>query len=274
MQNDGRKNNRRQNNGHSIKFISATIVAAAFIGGCQDSVPSPLAAARNDLSMGKYTEADAAAETYLAQDSESPHAAEAYYLKGRALEALPATSQQDANEHLQQARYAYVNALKVGPLDRNLEGLIRASIANVAYWQEDYQTAAEQGTTAYGMLTDANTRAWCLYRAGLSQQRLGQFESADRTLGMVVKYYPGTQPAMRAQSRIGARAFNVQLLFSEPQLATNAAMKLTKMGYAINRIPAADGRSNILIGPLSTYAQASSIKAQVASEYPMAQIIP
>ncbi|MGN6507215.1 MAG: SPOR domain-containing protein [Tepidisphaeraceae bacterium] len=254
--------------------LGGLLLTGAMLCGCVNQQPTELDKARTAFNARDYSGTMSAADAYIAKDPDSPMAAEAYYMKGRAIEAMPSKSPDEAREHLQQARFAYINALKTGPLDRRLEGLIRASIANVAYWQEDYATAAEQGTTAYGMLDNNDVRAWSLYRAGLSQQRMGQFEAADRTLQMVVQYYPNSEPASRAQARIGTRAFNVQILFSQPQTASAAAVNLAKMGLPINRIPTSDGRSNVLIGPYGSYAAASNAKARIANDYPTAQIVP
>ena len=87
----------------------------------------------------------------------------------------------EAQGRLQQARLAYIDALKVGTESRGLEGLIRASLADVAFWQEDYATAADQGRAAYPLLEDPTVRAMALYRSGLSYQRMGRFDDADRT---------------------------------------------------------------------------------------------
>ncbi len=216
-----------------------------------------------------------AAESYIASDPTGPKAAEAYYRKGRAIEDRTAGSLDEARKNLQEARSAYVSALTLGTSDQELEGYIRASLADVAYWQEDFTTAAEQGQAAYSMLEDENMRAWTLYRAGISQQRLGKFEEADNTLGLVVEQHPATEPAMRAQQRKGVRAFNVQAAtFIQPALADTALNTLKQQGFNVTKQSTSGGKIVIMVGPFNSYPAASTARLKIATTYPNALIVP
>ncbi|MDB5325501.1 MAG: hypothetical protein JWM57_1070 [Phycisphaerales bacterium] len=250
-----------------------TLLTLTTLAGCQmNQKPDDLSLGQAALSQRNYPEAQSRFDAYLKNDANGPRAAEAYYLKGHALQDARFEDQADAQSHLQQARLAYIDALKAGTDDRALEGLIRASLADVAFWQEDYQVAAEQGAAAYGLLEDPNVRAMSLYRAGLSQQRLGQFEKGDKTLALVVQYHPGTQQALRAKQRIGIRAFNVKIPFTSTAAATGAVAALTRQGFA--PAPPVAGDPSINIGPFTTYAQANAARTRLNTQYPKAVIVP
>lgn len=250
-----------------------TLLTFTTLAGCQmNAKPDDLSLGHTALDAKNYAEAQAKVDAYLAKNPNGPQAAEAYYLKGHALQDQRFEDQAAAQSGYQQARLAYIEALKVGTDDRGLEGLIRASLADVAFWQEDYQTAAEQGAAAYALLEDPTVRAMSLYRAGLSQQRLGQFEKGDKTLGLVMKYHPGTQQALRAKQRIGVRAFNVRIPFTSPTAASSAVAALTRQGFT--PAPPVAGDPSVNIGPFNTYAQASAARARVNAQYPKAVIVP
>ena len=245
---------------------------AAAVAGCQANKPDELETGHQSLRQRDYAGAITSLDAYLKKNPNGPRSAEAYYLKGHALQDERSDDMGEAQGRLQQARLAYIEALKVGTESRGLEGLIRASLADVAFWQEDYATAAEQGRTAYGLLEEAPVRAMALYRAGLSYQRLGKFEDGDRTLGLVVKYHPGTAVATRAQQRIGVRAFNVRIPFDTPAAAAAAVAALTRQGFA--PAPPAAGESSVTVGPFNTFREASAARTKLNAAYPKAQVIP
>ncbi len=255
---------------------AALLQATALLGGCVADKPvSELEQSRTALAARDYANAITAADTYLARSPTGPHAAEAYYLKGRALEDEAAASLGEARSNLQQARTAYIAALKTGITDTGLEGNVRASLADVAYWQDDYATAAEQWIAAYGMLEDRSIKAWSLYRAGVSQQRLGQYDSADKTLQLVVQAHPDTEPGRRAKTRIGVRGFYVQVAtFADKRSADSAAQTLVRNANRISQRNTPDGKTVVLVGPFTSYGQASGMRGTLAKQYPDALITP
>jgi outer membrane protein assembly factor BamD (BamD/ComL family) len=256
--------------------ILILVLSVALTTGCASTPQaSELDRARTALVTGDYRGAETAAQTYIARDPQGKRAAEAYYLKGRALEDQTATSSGEAAQNLRNARLAYINALKVGTDDQALEGLIRASLADVAYWQDDFATAAEQGRAAYAMLDRDDDKAWALYRTGVSQQRLGQFSDADKTLAMVQEYHAGSEPARRAASRVGVRAFNVQVAtYSNPTLAANAVAALTRQGLRAATQQAGGNRTVVFVGPYQSWGQASGARMRLVSTFPDALIVP
>ncbi len=260
---------------NTLSILNFVLFSTLLAAGCESQPRvTELERARAALVVRDFASAETAAQTYLAREPSGPRAAEAYYLKGRALEDSVATSAQDAREKLQAARTAYISALKAGTNDRGLEGLIRASLADVAYWQDDFATSAEQGQAAYAMLQDADTKAWTLYRAGVSQQRLGRFEEADKTLRLVQEYHVGTEPAQRAASRVGVRGFNIQVAtFLNAASADAVAANLQRQGFSPSK-RASGNKTVVFAGPYKSWGQASNARARLLATFPDALIVP
>lgn len=229
------------------------------------------------LENQQYDDAVARADQVLA--AVGPHgagAAEALYVRGRALEGKNAAgvSDEQARANLQAAREAYIQALGENP-PQPLHAYLRASLGNVAYFQDDYQTAIAQLSAAYDHLDREDLKAWALYRIGLSQQRQAQFAQADQTFAAVQQRHGNTIPAQRARERQGARAFFVQLAtFAQPAAADRAAAELRKQGIAATRVAGPEGRAFLRVGPMASYAHAQSTRRQLLERYPDAVIIP
>jgi TolA-binding protein len=228
------------------------------------------------LESQQYNEAIAKAEEFLAGTPHGPGSAEALYLKGRGLEGKNAAgvSADEARQNLQAARSAYISALEQMP-KQPLESYIHASLGNVAYFQDDYQSAIGQLNAAYDKLDSNDIKAWVLYRVGLCQQRLGQFTQADETFQSVERLHPNTVPAQRAREHQGARAFYVQLAtFASGNTADNAASELRKQGVTTSRVSDAQGRFLLRAGPIASYSQAQYLRGRFAEKYPDAFILP
>ena len=228
------------------------------------------------LERQQYNDAIAKADEVLASTKPGEGSAEALYLKGRALEAKNAAgvTADEARENLQSARQAYIAALGENPA-APLAAYVRASLGNVAYFQDDYPTAIAQLQAAYDDLDRPDLQAWALYRIGLSQQRQGKFEEADQTFARVQQRYGGTIPAQRAREHQGARAFYVQLAtFAQPASADRAAADLKRQGVPAARVPGPEGRAFLRIGPIASYSAAQFMKSRFADKYPDAVIIP
>jgi tetratricopeptide (TPR) repeat protein len=258
-----------------ISFVSSSVMLMIGLAGCQQPQRAgELDQALAQLVAGDTRGAETSAQTYIAREPEGPRVAEAYYLKGRALEDQQAPNSSAARANLQAARDAYIAALKSGTADRKLEGLIRASLADVAYWQDDFATAAEQGTAAYGMLEDADAKAWTLYRTGVAQQRLGRFDEADATLRLVGEYHANTEPAQRAAARVGVRGFNVQVAtFLNAASADAVVQNLQRQGFTPSK-KTTGNKTVVLAGPYRSYGQAVNARARLAGTFPDALIVP
>jgi TolA-binding protein len=228
------------------------------------------------LENQQYNEAIAKADEFLSGQPHGPGSAEALYLKGRGFEGKNAAgvAADDAKKNLQEARTSYIEALDQNP-KQPLESYIHASLGNVAYFQDDYQTALGQLNAAYDKLDSDDVKAWTLYRIGLSQQRLAQFARADQTFASVQQFHPNSVPAQRAREHQGARAFYVQLAtFASPVTADNAAADLRRQGVPANRVSDTQGRAMLRVGPIASYSQAQYFKNRFAEKYPDAIILP
>ena len=229
------------------------------------------------LENQQYNEAIAKADAAFA--AAAPHGEgtpEALYLKGRSFEAKNAAgvTEDQATANLQAAREAYIKALGENPR-QPLNAYIRTSLGNVAYFQDDYQTAISQLTTAYDNLDRDDLKAWALYRTGLSQQRLAQFEQADKTFAAVQQKHPSSLPAQRAREHVGARAFYVQLAtYAQPATADKAVADLKKQGVTATRVQSPQGNAYLRVGPIASYNQALYTRSRFLSKYPDALIIP
>jgi outer membrane protein assembly factor BamD (BamD/ComL family) len=228
------------------------------------------------LEQQQYNEAIAKADEVLAAQPHGEGTPEALYLKGRGFEGKNAAgvTAEEAKANLQAAREAYIRALRENP-KQPLDAYIRTSLGNVAYFQDDYQTAIAQFSAAYDDLDRDDLKAWALYRTGLSQQRQGQFEQADKTFAAVQQQHANTVPAQRAREHQGARAFYVQLAtFAQPASADKAAAELKKQGVLAARVPGPEGRAYLRVGPIASYNQAQYTRNRFVSQYPDAVIIP
>jgi tetratricopeptide (TPR) repeat protein len=200
--------------------------------------------------------------------------AAALYLRGRAHEEMPAANDAEKLQNLAAARRAYVEALSHAP-SKGLEGRIRSGVANVAYHQEDYNTAMQQWTAAYELTDLPDQKPWILYRIGLSQQRLGQFDLADRTFAQVQQQYAGSEPANRAREKQGVRQFFVQVgVYGHSSSAQRTIDILKRLGQPALQSKDPQGRTVISTGPAPTWAAARSLQQRIAPQFPDAVIVP
>lgn len=262
-----------------MRNLSVWTIAILFClvaSGCVENQPPKkvLNEGYTALEQQQYDEAIGKADEFLSQSPAGPGSAEALYLRGRGYEQKLARSPQDAQVNLQNARTSYIQALEQKPSPK-LESYIRTSLANVAYFQDDYNTALQQWSAAYGDRQDAEVQAWTLYRMGICRQRMNQFAEADQVFAAVQERYPNTIPAQRAKEHSGARSFQVQLAtFASPTGADQAMAQLKREGVGATRVIDSKGRSVIRVGPVSTYQQAKSLQARFAGRYPDAMILP
>jgi tetratricopeptide (TPR) repeat protein len=266
-----------------ISLVSLLSIVLTVLAGCSsDNTPSghrgtdpgDLAAGFAALEQQQYDAAIAAADRQLQSNPGGRGSAEAHYLRGRVYEQRVASSSADAAANLQSARGAYIQALARSP-EPKLEGLIRAGVANVAYWQEDYTTAAQQWQAAYPLLEQPPAKSYALYRIGLSMQRMGRFDEADKVFAEVQRLYPGTDAAQRAKDHQGHRAFSVQVAtFASPQNASNAIASLRSMGLTPSQTRSAAGHYVVMVGPVATYPAAKALQARISAHFPDALIVP
>ncbi|MDB5293955.1 MAG: Pseudouridine synthase [Phycisphaerales bacterium] len=264
---------------HTFTAVALGIFFLAVAPGCVDNTArQQVLDGSSSLKSGDYDGALQKADAYLQKYPSGPEAAEAYYLRGRAYEQRaqdprysPTPAQARAN--LTAAREAYGRGLALRP-PPVVQADLHAQIANIAYYEEDYNTAAREWQTAYENAQPDNVKAPILYRIGLCQQRLGRFNEADRSFTLVRQQYPDTEAAAKAGSRMGARAFYVQVgVFADTANAERAAIALRQQGFPTSRAVDA-GRQIVRVGPMGTYVEAKDMKARLAGLYPGAIIQP
>ena len=243
--------------------------------GCNaDNTKNNLSAGYQALDSQQYDEAMARADQQLNESPTGASAAEALYLKGRALEQKTVGSQQDARQNMQQARDAYRQALAQQP-NPQLEARLHAGIANASYWLDDYGTAVSEWSAAIDSFDDPAVKSFMLYRIGLAQQRSGNFGMADQTFANVQQQYAGTDAAKRAREHQGYKAFTVQLAtFANPTSADAEMAKLQRQGITPSKSRNPQGNTVISVGPIASYPQALDLKRRFASVYPQAVILP
>src|SRR6266566_3763466 len=227
------------------------------------------------LDQKNYEKAIAAGDDYLQKYPSGNGAAEAAYLRGRGFEQRTKGSDAESMANLREARGSYEKALTLMP-SKQLEGYIRTSLGNVAYWMNDFGAAEVNWNAAYDKLDPGDLKAWVLYRIGLSQQRLGKWEAADETFAQVEKQFPRSEQAARAASHQGARAFYVQVAaFSSPQPAESLVKTLRGQGYPVGRFEKKEkGLQLVMAGPLKRYEEAVAMRNRLGGQYRDAVIVP
>ena len=270
-------------------MLCAFWASVAWSGGCasKDAAGGTAGAAaptrREQLTAGfqafeerRYDDAIQSAERVLADDSVGPGSAEALYLEARVHEqkAKDSTNTGQARDHLREAKGLFMRVLSMTP-PQPLDAYARAGLANVSYFLDDYATAAREWGAAYPHIREMDAQAWVGYRAGLSEQRLGNFDAADRHFAEVQQLFPGSEQARRAAAHQGAKAFHVQVgLFSTAANAQNAVAKLKAQGFSPVRTTDPQGRQIIGVGPIPSYQQAKAMRERLAGQYPGAAIVP
>jgi tetratricopeptide (TPR) repeat protein len=228
-----------------------------------------LDAGEQALASRQYDQAIRDADASLAAGG--PTAAEADYLRGRAIEERPKPDASAAARDLALAHDAYLAGLSQRPT-LALSGLLHGQLGNIAYYRNDFATALREFSAAQAQLDQPQWKAWVLYRMGICQQCLSRFEDADRTFEQVRQDYPGTEPAARAAARQGIRGFYVQIgaygRFADIQKAAVTAVGLVPLKTTDKNLTV------IRTADMPSYAQAQQFRAQLAGEYPDAMVMP
>ena len=254
-----------------------TLVFSMALLGCtpEQGDKDNLTAGYSALDARQYDDAITRADQQLGKSQEGEGSAEAFYLKGRAYEQRAKPDVRGATSDLATAASYYQQALTLAPA-KSLESYIHASLGNVDYWRDDFNGALQQFSAAYDLVDSPDLKSFILYRAGLCEQRLGQFTVADKSFEAVQQRFPGSQAATRARDHEGFRNFNVRVAtFSTSQAAELTLQALRSMGLSdVTRRDQPNGQSIVLVGPESTYTEALAMKSRVTAQYPDAMIVP
>lgn len=254
----------------TLSLLTIAVAGCAADNASKQTLADGYAALNNQDYVTAYSDADA----FLSKTPAGPGTVEALYLKGRALELRKANSQAEAKQNLAEARACYVQALARQPKGK-LEAYLHSSLANVAYFQDDYSSAINEWTKCYDQLDTDDSKAWALYRIGVARQRMGSFADADAAFTAVQQRFPNTTQATRAREHQGARAFFVQIgSYATPAAAGGASEEIKRQAIATQLKNDGKGHTIVLAGPIASYGQAASLKARLTPRFPDALIVP
>lgn len=268
---------RRRPTRPSAACAAAAVAAALMCAGCRPAPPAEvLRAGYEALAAREYEQAMGAADRFLEASPSGPGAAEAMYLRGRAVEQRAKNTDAEALADLRQARGLYEQALLLRPAPLT-EIYIHTSLGNVCYWLEDYAAAEVEWSGVVDRLPSDELRSWVLYRIGICRQRLGRWALADAAFAAVQRQYPSTPVAAAAARAQGARQFHVQVAaLSDIVSAENTVRKLRGEGFPAARMARPEKNLHaVVVGPLPDYPRARAMKDRlVRAGYGEAMIVP
>jgi tetratricopeptide (TPR) repeat protein len=249
------------------------------MGGCAHAPTARdnLATAYQELNAPapNYVSIANTADAYLKEQPTGSAAADALYLRGRALEEKGQRDASSPQKDFVDAYNYYAQALAHNPRAA-LAGLIHVGMGNVLYFQDRYSAAINELTSGIEQLERDADKAWTLYRIGLCYQRLGHWAEADRQFIAVQQRFPSSNPAARAREHQGARAFYVQVAtYAAPAQADAATAELKRQGLPAQRFQdTARNVQYVRVGPMSTYESAAATKQKLWGRYRDAIVIP
>jgi tetratricopeptide (TPR) repeat protein len=224
------------------------------------------------LDSGQPDQAIRAADTVISS-GDAPALAEAYYIRGYAIETRPKSDNAAAARDLALARDSYTRGLASNPRPV-IAARLHVQLGNVCYYQEDYSAAVPELTAAYDLLDPSQSKDLVLYHIGICEQRLGRFEDADRTFLRVQQEYPGCPYAGPAHAHYGIRGFYVQLgAYSQMPDIDSAARAVAAAGSAPLK-SSEKGLTIIRTADVPSYGQAQQLRARLAAKYPDARVMP
>jgi tetratricopeptide (TPR) repeat protein len=250
------------------------LVFLAVLAGCTGNAQS-----RQELHSGKlaldsqqYNQAILDADAVIA-GGDAPALAEAYYLRGYAIEMRPKVDNEAAAHDLEMARDSYSKGLSHDPRP-TLAARLHAQLGNVCYNQQDYSAAVPELNAAFNATDTAEPKDWILYRMGVGQQRLGRFEDADVSFQRLVQDYPNSQYAGPARGHKGIRGFFVQLGAYSRQSDIDAAARAVSAAGSAPLKTYTKGLTVIRTADVPSFGQAEGLRDRLVGAYPDARVMP
>jgi tetratricopeptide (TPR) repeat protein len=246
------------------------VFTAACAGNPQSQ--SQLDAGKQALEAQQYDPAIRDADTVIAS-GDSADLAEAYYLRGYAIENRPKADSADAIRDLSLASESYTNGLSHDPQPA-IATRLHAQLGNVSFYQNDYSAALREFDAAYSLSGEPENKPLILYHMAVCEQRLGRFDDADRTFQRVQQQYPSSEFVPYARARQGIRGYYVQVgAYSKPSDINRAAAAIATTGSP--PLKTTSGALTVIrTSDVQSYAEAQELKAQLASRYPDARVMP
>ena len=164
--------------------------------------------------------------------------------------------------------HAYTEALAHQPSPK-LEAYIHTSLANVAYFQDDFRPPPGNGRARTTSWKTRTIKSWVLYRMASASSAWGNYGGRQDFAAVedrLCRYAP--RPA--GEGKAGARGFSVQFAtFLNAATADAAIGRLRREGVPATSRPDANGRSVVIAGPVPTYQQAQALKRDMSSSIRM-----
>jgi len=251
-------------------FLIFALLLTACTGNPQSR--QELNSGKQALDSGQPDDAIRAADAVISSN-DVPALAEAYYLRGYAIETRPKADNAAAAHDFGMARESYSRGLSYNPRPA-IAARLHVQLGNVCYYQEDYSAAVPELVAAYEILDSSQPKDLVLYHIGISEQRLGRFDDADRTFQRVQQEYPNCAYASPAKAHQGIRGFYVQLgAYSQTKDINTAARAVVAAGSAPLKT-SEKGLTIIRTADVPSYGQAQQLRARLAALYPEARVMP
>jgi len=250
------------------------LIFAVLIASCTGSPQSrqDLNSGKQALDSGQNDDAIRDADAVISSN-DAPALAEAYYIRGYAIETRPKPDNAAATRDFGMARESYTRGLNCDPRPA-IAGRLHVQLGNVCYYQEDYSAAIPELNAAFNLLDVSQPRDLVLYHIGICEQRLGRFEDADRTFLRVQQNYSASAYAAPAKAHQGIRGFYVQLgAYSQPRDIEAAARAVAAAGSAPLKV-SEKGLTVIRTADVPSYGQAQQLREHLARQYPDARVMP
>ena len=263
---------------YGLARLAGLLAAVVLLTGCASGTGAKekLATAYQQLDgpNPNYIAIMGAADAYLQENPKGQAAADALYLRGRALEEKAQRDAASPQKDWAEAYNNYSQALDLKPR-AGLEGSIHAQMGNILYFQDRYPAAVTELSAGYEKLERDSDKAWALYRMGLCHQRMGSWTEADKNFAAVQQQYPNTEPAQRSRDHQGYKAFWVQVAtFPNSNMAAAALAELKKQGLTAQLFVDTTRNAQVVrVGPLS-YEGAVATRQRVSGKYRDAILVP
>jgi len=244
-------------------LILAAIVMAALAPGCAPPNQRGGQAAFDEgfaaFQAGHWQSAYDGFTRYLRSDPEVTTRAEVYYYRGQALVHLRRRS--DAMNDFQQAL-----AAKPG---QPIVDFVRVAIGNFYYEEGNDAKALEWYNQALREPVPQLPMDQLSLRAGVSLQRVGRWQDADKYLQHLIDNYPATVQAQEARRRIHATSFAVQTgAYTTADAAQQELSRLRQKGFDARIVPASRPGQTlqaVQVGRARTYVEAQALARRLMS---------
>ena len=253
-----------------LGVLGLVILLSACTGDPQSR--QALNSGKQALAAGQSSDAIRDADAVISS-GDTPALAEAYFLRGYAIEMRQKPDNAAAAHDFAMARDSYTRGLTFSPRPE-IAARLHAQLGNVCYYQEDYAAAVPEFMTAFNSLDSSQPRDEVLYRMGISEQRLGRFDDADRTFQQVQQQFPGSAYAAPAAAHFGIRGFYVQLGAYTQQKDVNSACNAVRRSGSAPLIRVDKIITVVRTANVPSYSQAQQLRAQIAVQYPDARVMP